>query len=138
MNKINLKKHVDYVARGVQTTVVTAAAGATLIAFTAIPSFTIELINTSVTQSLPKLLSIKIDSVDRETGDFSGEVSSEDDRGDVWEMVGTVEGSKIEFELESLKTSERIVATGKVDEDGEMAGIAADTTGTSYEWEKAS
>ena len=138
MNKINLKKHVDYVARGVQTTVATAAAGATLLAFSAIPYFTIELINTSETQSLPKLLSIKIDSLDRETGDFSGEVSSDDDRSDVWEMVGTVAGSKIEFELESLKTSERIVATGKVDADGEMAGIAADTTGTSYEWEKAS
>ena len=133
MKNINLKKGVKTVGHGVKTTVVTAAASASLLAFLTLPAFTIELINTTVS-TMPKVMNISVDNVDSETGDFTGEVFT-DRSGEVWEVTGTVVGSKIEFELQNLVSSERIVATGSLSDDGQVEGIAADTRGSRYEWE---
>lgn len=135
MKNINLKRGVGHVKKGVKTTVATAAASATLLAFVTIPSFTIELIESSTPQAFPKFLNIQIDSVDKNTGDFTGEVLAENRRGEVWEVAGTIEGSRIEFELENLSSAERIIATGELNGDGAISGIAADTSGIKYEWE---
>ena len=127
MKRINFKRSL-----------VTAAAGATFLAFSTVhslsPSFTIELIPTS--QFAPaKLIGLNLDSIDSKTGDFSGEAINEQNRNEVWEVVGTVLGDKVEIEFTSLRAGERIVASGKVDKDGLIIGKAATEDGELFEWE---
>ena len=141
MKKINFRPQV-------RKTLVSAAAGATFLAFSAIPTlagasssvwnlaqnFTIEMVSTS-TLAMPKVVDLSIESVDPKTGDFSGEGVSADNPNQVWEVTGTVVGTKLELSLENVNSSYRIVATGKVDEDGVLSGRAADELGELYEWE---
>lgn len=132
MKKINLLPTMHYVNSGVRRSIKNAAAGATFLAFSAVPllshSFTIEFFSTN-----PTVIDLSIESVNSTTGDFTGEALSED--GGVWEVVGTVAGNKMEFELNSLKDSARIVAIGEIYEDGSVQGKAATNDGELLEWE---
>lgn len=120
MRKIDLKR-----------TIVTAAAGATMFAFSALPllshSFTIEFFSNN-----PQLVDLSIESIDVKTGDFSGEAVSSNA---LWEVTGTVVGNKMELELINLKDEGRIVATGEINKDGTIIGKAASHEGELFEWE---
>lgn len=80
-----------------------------------------------------KIVDVEIESSDPKTGDFTAEARN--DAGEVFEVVGTVVGDKVELELASPLGGERIVAVGKIDEDGNLAGKAASDEGEEFEWE---
>ncbi len=91
-------------------------------------SFTIEFFTAN-----PRLMDLTIETVDRSTGNFSGEATG--NPGELFEVAGTLKGDKVEIELTSLKGEERIVASGKIDKDGVISGRAATEAGELFEWE---
>lgn len=82
-----------------------------------------------------KLVNIDIDSIDLKTGDFTAEARDENKSSRVWEVVGSVVGDKIELEFQNPLGEDRIVAVGSIDEDGNLAGRAANEEGEEFEWE---
>lgn len=132
MNKINLLPKVKNVKAEVKRSLATAAAGATIFAFSAVPllshSFTVEFFSTG-----SKVVDLSIESINKKTGDFTGEALGED--GDIWEVVGTVSGNKMEMEMTNLTEKGRIVASGEIQDDGSVAGKAATEDGELLEWE---
>ncbi|OGM31656.1 hypothetical protein A2803_04475 [Candidatus Woesebacteria bacterium RIFCSPHIGHO2_01_FULL_44_21] len=91
-------------------------------------SFTIEFFTAN-----PKLVELTIESVDKSTGDFSGEAMSQ--AGEVWEVAGTLVDNKVEIEFNNVTNSKRILAAGKIDKDGVILGRAATEEGELFEWE---
>lgn len=123
MNKINLMPFKNSIRQ--------ATATATFLAITAsalATNFTIEFFSSN-----PKIVELTIDSVDSKTGDFAGEAVSK--YGEIWEVVGTLSGRKVEMEFNNIKGSKRIIATGEVQKDGLITGRAATDSGELMEWE---
>ena len=121
--------------RPVKRTITSAAVSASFIALT-LPtlahSFTIEFFSSSV--NMTRIVDLSLDSLDKRTGDFSGEAVSANNPNEVWEVTGTIVGNKVEIEFSNINASERIVASGKI-EDDLIAGKAATEDGELFEWE---
>jgi len=118
------------IKKGVKNTFASAALGAFLI-WSLTGTYTLEFISMT-SSSLPKLVDIDIDSLDKKTGDFTAVARG---YSSLWEVAGTVDGQELEFEFTDPLSGERIVAVGKIDEDGTLTGKAANTNGEAFEWE---
>lgn len=131
MKKINLRPRVKYVGE----TIKTAAVSASFIALalpTLAQSFTIEFFSTQ--SGFPRIVDLSLDSLDKTTGDFFGQAVSADNPSEVWEITGTILGNKVEIEFQNINASERIVATGEIENDS-IVGKAATEDGQLLEWE---
>ena len=113
----------------VKNTIASAAMSAVLL-WTITGTYTLEFFTS--TGSI-KVVDVEIESTDPRTGDFTAEARNE--IGEVFEVVGTVVGDKVELELANPLGGERIIAVGKIDEDGNLAGRAASDEGEEFEWE---
>lgn len=133
----NKKYKIDLMpqVKNVKNTIKTAAVSASFLAL-AIPtlahSFTIEFFSTH--SQMPKIIDLSLDSIDKTTGDFSGEAVSSDNPHDIWEVTGTIVGDKVELELQNLNLASRIVASGEIKNDV-IVGKAATEEGELLEWE---
>lgn len=114
----------------VKNTIASAAMSAVLL-WTITGTYTLEFFTQS---GNIKVVDVEIESTDPRTGDFTAEARDQESSR-VWEVVGTVVGDKVELELASPLGGERIVAVGKIDEDGNLAGRAASEEGEEFEWE---
>lgn len=138
MKKIDLRPQVKEFKKGVKKTIQTAATGATIFTFSAITlahTFSIEIVSVTNSIAMPKIVDVSINSIDPSTGDFTAEGVSVDNPNEVWEVAGTLVNGKVEIELEDINATKRIIASGKVSEDGTVSGRAADEDGELFEWE---
>lgn len=123
MKKIDLRPKVS-------KAIVTAAAGATFLAFSVSAlanSFTIEFFTTTT-----KIIDLSIESIDKKSGSFEGEATS---KNGLYEVAGIIKGDKVEIELVNTTGSERIILSGHIDKDGVITGRAASDAGELMEWE---
>lgn len=123
------KSKMRTVKRGVKNTLASAAMSAVLL-WTVTGTYTLEFFTPN---GNVKIVDVDIDNTNTQTGDFTAIARNES--GQIYEVVGTVVGDKVELELANPHGGDRIVAVGEIDEDGNLAGRAADANGQEFEWE---
>ncbi|MFX1535403.1 MAG: hypothetical protein ACFFDI_14350 [Promethearchaeota archaeon] len=83
---------------------------------------------------------MNVNSMDLETGDFSGDGYYNSDSGYTWDVTGNVGGSDVTFTVDytGLNPTYYVEVEGTIAEDGTLSGTATSSTGQTFDWASTS